>query len=1843
MKTQFKSTFIVALSLSLPILAHAATINMNANDAFGDHSFNAGTHWVGGAAPSAANDYNTGAFQMRTPADLNNYTFAGASLTFSNPASAGAGNGSMLEKMTGGAPSARSLTINNLTNTAGAIIRSGAAAGEILTLIGNHYTIAGTSSIWADQTIWVISSPLLGGDNVILTNFANNANDHVAYTGTNSGFTGSWYLTSGGNLNAQGGSVQLDGINSLPGNPSSFNAGQITFLALGQLRDTVGCSFTNSNGGITLAANGTINASSTTIIGEPITDLTNGVSSVSLLTSSGTGTLVLSNANDNYSGGTTITAGVLQLGVDNAIPGNTVGGNVTDNGTLDLNGHNATINGLNGSGTVDTVAGGTPTLTVGANGNNGTFSGTIQNSSGTLSLTKIGAGTETLSGGYTYSGATTVAGGTLSVNSATSVPSSPGSLIISNGAVLTVNASSGTALPANNLVVGTNTTLNLTLNSTANGINAAGSLTFQDNATNNFNYGSLTANPTAPAINVAGGISAPGSSIVINISASGLKTGTFTLIKYTGTALASIANFQLSPPPGVAATLINNALNDSIDINITSTPNELAWNGVNGTSWDLTTPNWTNLLAGGITVFQQYTNGSVIAGDAVLFDDTLTNDFINPQPTNITLNSTFYAFPVVVDSTLPYSIAGAGGITGVTSLVKSNTGSLLLLTSNSFAGGVFIDGGSIIITNNSALGASSGAVTLNGGTLQINGPVTNSRAFPMPVASTIGVGANTTASLGGVISGAGANFNKSDNGTLILTARETFTGNLFVHGGSVIIASGGSITNGSYDSIGVDTNDNGTLTLNGTGSLSTTSDFNVGDIGSAIGTLNVANSATLTMNAFFIGSANAAGSTASGTVNQSGGTITEISAAVGTFAIGGRTSASGVGVYNMSGGTLTANGGIRVGGTGTGTLNQSGGTINALGGMNIARIAGSFGTNNLNGGTLSTFNVFSTTGTNAVFNFNGGTLQANFSPPNATWFSGGILANILAGGAIIDSSNNNVTISTPLLAGSANGGLTKKGSGTLTLSGTNTFTGPITNTAGTLFLNNASTYAGAVAVNAGTLQLTTASTIQGGTTVANNAVLSINQLGSATLTISNLTFNGGATGPGATVGLTPATANNPNVALVNCGTLTLNGTNTVNLAAVNVGTLALVKYFGAIAGSGNITNLNLPQGATGYISNNAANSTLYAVITSTGPGLVWTGTNAAALNVWNINATTNWLVGPTPTSYHQIIIPGDSVIFNDVGSGTVLLNTNVAPLSMVISNNSKIYTFNGSGNISGSTGLQKLGSNTAIMNLTNNSYAGNTVISNGTLQVGDTSAISPTANVVIGPSGTLELAGFNQTAGELTGSGIVDNNSGVDLVLTVGTSSGGTWNGAIQDQGGGKVALAKNGTGTWVVGGTNYLNNGSPFTTENIFNAGTTIITNGGSMVASTLQMWIANGAGSTATMIVAGGTLSVTNNLLIVGNSTNANGTLIVNSGTVIHGGGVNGIFAAAGLNNIFVGALGGTGTLIVNGGQVLNSQGLVLGQNPPASGTLYLNGGLVQATVVLPNNTPTTSIAYFNGGTLQAVTNNADFLQVSSMIMSNGLVLDDNGFTLSISSQPLQSGDSFPGGLIKKGAGTVYLDSGNTYTGTTVVTNGTLAGVGSVTGPVVVAPAGNLGAGEAGAIGSFSINNNLTLQGNATLRIDKTGDSPSQDQVVVTGNISYGGLLTVTNITSDATALATSNTFQLFSVTGSHSGNFAGIAGSPGTGLAYSFNPANGVLSIITQTIATNPTNITFSVSGSTLTLSWPSDHLGWILQSQTNSLNTGLTANWFDVAGSGSSTQAVVNINPANPTVFFRLRSP
>jgi autotransporter-associated beta strand protein len=138
--------------------------------------------------------------------------------------------------------------------------------------------------------------------------------------------------------------------------------------------------------------------------------IANPISGTGSFAQNGSGTLTLSGAN-TYGGATTISAGTLQLGGDHILPDGSGKVGVTVDGTLDLNTFSETINGLGGSGIVDTVAGGTPTLAVGGNNASSTFSGVIRNTSGTLALNKIGSGTLTLVGANTYGGDTTISGG----------------------------------------------------------------------------------------------------------------------------------------------------------------------------------------------------------------------------------------------------------------------------------------------------------------------------------------------------------------------------------------------------------------------------------------------------------------------------------------------------------------------------------------------------------------------------------------------------------------------------------------------------------------------------------------------------------------------------------------------------------------------------------------------------------------------------------------------------------------------------------------------------------------------------------------------------------------------------------------------------------------------------------------------------------------------------------------------------------------------------------------------------------------------------------------------------------------------------------------------------------------------------------------------------------------------------------------------------------------------------------------------------------------------------------------------------------------------------------------
>src|ERR1700677_2448621 len=173
---------------------------------------------------------------------------------------------------------------------------------------------------------------------------------------------------------------------------------------------------------------------------------------------SGTGSLVesgvyaysttLLTGSNSYTGGNVITSGDLQLGGNYALGSGTNPLSMTG-GALDMNGFNASVGSLSGSsGTkITSSVPGAVTLTVNEGGST-TYSGTIQNGSGTVSLTVNGPGDLTLGANNTYTGTTGINSGTLTVNG--KIASSPaviaGGVLNGSGTTGTVTVDSGGVL-----------------------------------------------------------------------------------------------------------------------------------------------------------------------------------------------------------------------------------------------------------------------------------------------------------------------------------------------------------------------------------------------------------------------------------------------------------------------------------------------------------------------------------------------------------------------------------------------------------------------------------------------------------------------------------------------------------------------------------------------------------------------------------------------------------------------------------------------------------------------------------------------------------------------------------------------------------------------------------------------------------------------------------------------------------------------------------------------------------------------------------------------------------------------------------------------------------------------------------------------------------------------------------------------------------------------------------------------------------------------------------------------------------------------------------------------------
>lgn len=142
---------------------------------------------------------------------------------------------------------------------------------------------------------------------------------------------------------------------------------------------------------------------------------------------------------------------------------------------------------------------------------------------------------------------------------------------------------------------------------------------------------------------------------------------------------------------------------------------------------------------------------------------------------------------------------------------------------------------------------------------------------------------------------------------------------------------------------------------------------------------------------------------------------------------------------------------------------------------------------------------------------------------------------------------------------------------------------------------------------------------------------------------------------------------------------------------------------------------------------------------------------------------------------------------------------------------------------------------------------------------------------------------------------------------------------------------------------------------------------------------------------------------------------------------------------------------------------------------------------------------------------------------------------------------------------------------------------------------------------------------QFNATLTANSGPVAPSGTITFKTNNVQQSSVPLDNNAGTSAPAIVPAS----YVVTAIYSGD-------------ATYYPSTNTL-VIGTGVNPVPAPIVTSVSGNQLTLSWPSDHTGWTLQSQTNALG----GTWYDVPGSVSVNQIVLTINPTNKAVFFRMK--
>ncbi len=805
------------------------------------------------------------------------------------------------------------------------------------------------------------------------------------------------------------------------------------------------------------------------------------------LTKAGAGELLLL-ADNTYTGGTTISAGVLQLGGGPADTGSIVG-DVVDNGTLvfvrtNPGAFDGTISGTgfvtNYDGTLtptaaNTYAGGTfivggsnPNSAVGDGGvvqvTNSTLSG------GTVVSSSVGTGSVNFVGGTLQAAAPLTIGNALAV--------------VAFGGTID---NAGNALTLTGPITGGRTNGTLTFaNSAGNGVATvlAGANTFAGGAIVTGNVALATANGLGSgALTVTGTIDLGGfDQAVTTLDGSGLVTNTGSYDGAPGTTSANTlaansGNFSGTLVDGQASTAAGTfagtvALTKASDG--TASGGTLVLSGTNLYSGP-TQVNAGTLQAGSTAGFSRFSAFSLAPG-AIVDVGGFTSEIGALSGSGTVTNSG--AAATLTAGRLNNSTTFAGALTdgaGPLAFTKVGTGTLTLTGANTLTGGTTVAAGTLQVGNGGTTGSLAGNVTNNA-----------ALAFDRSDAVTFGGGITGTGSLA-----------QLGTGTLILTGAETYTGGTTVAAGTLQVGNGG--TTGSLA---------GDVATTGTLAFDRSNIIIYGGAITGAGSLAQLGTGTLILtgtNTYTGGTTVAAGTLQVG----NGGT---------TGSIAGNIATTGTLAFDRSdaftfGGTVTGAGSVAQLGTGTLTLT---GANTYAGGTTVT--AGTIAIDNA--GALGTGALSLADGTTLAFG-------NSFAIANPIRFTG-------AADPTIDTGANTDTVSGPI---TGPGALTKLGSGTLILTGTNTYTGGTAVAAGTLVGSATGFGTGTIAdsaalvidqgtdaalantisgpgsltkTGAGALDLTGVSTLTGPTTVAAGTLLVDGSLAGSVVTVGSGAVLGGA-------------------------------------------------------------------------------------------------------------------------------------------------------------------------------------------------------------------------------------------------------------------------------------------------------------------------------------------------------------------------------------------------------------------------------------------------------------------------------------------------------------------------------------------------------------------------------------------------------------------------------------------------------------------------------------------------------------------------------------------------------------